>query len=183
MNIPNSLTIIRILLVPFIILFLLIKDFTFNFISFILFCIAAITDIFDGEIARKYKKITNFGVFLDPIADKILVLSILLIFVILKIIPLWIFIIIAVREVLVTSVRGYYLTKGKVIPAKSFGKHKAIWQMSAIFIIFLFFIFKDKVLLLGNWIVHIPYCIILLVMFISVISGVDFFIRLKYEKT
>ena len=107
------------------------------------FLLASLTDFLDGFLAKKNNEITDFGKLMDPIADKILVLSAFLAFVELKIVPAWMIIIIIFREVAITGLRGLAFTKGKVIPADDGGKHKTISQMAAIFIILLFLIFKD----------------------------------------
>ena len=137
MNLPNKLTLLRILLVPAVIAVILI-DFPFHFtVAGVLFGIAAITDALDGKIARRDNLITDFGKFADPLADKILVISVLVCFVKLGLcgaIPL---IIIIFREFTVTSVRLVAAAKGKVIAANMWGKVKTVTQIVAIVAIFL----------------------------------------------
>jgi CDP-diacylglycerol--glycerol-3-phosphate 3-phosphatidyltransferase len=137
MNLPNKLTLLRILLVPAVIAVILI-DFPFHFtVAGVLFGIAAITDALDGKIARRDNLITDFGKFADPLADKILVISVLVCFVKLGLcgaIPL---IIIIFREFTVTSVRLVAAAKGKVIAANMWGKIKTVSQIVAIVAIFL----------------------------------------------
>ena len=136
MNLPNKLTLLRILLVPAVIAVILI-DFPFHFaVAGVLFGIAAITDALDGRIARRDNLITDFGKFADPLADKILVISVLVCFVKLGLcgaIPL---IIIIFREFTVTSVRLVAAAKGKVIAANMWGKVKTVTQIVAIVAIF-----------------------------------------------
>ena len=145
MNTPNKLTIIRILLVPIMLLIYLIKIPgeilgipLFSIILDIIFIIGAITDKLDGYLARKNNQITNFGKFLDPIADKILVISAMLILVEMGRLPAWIPIIIITREF---AVSGYRLIaieqKGNVIAANKWGKLKTVTQMIAIILAFL----------------------------------------------
>lgn len=137
MNLPNKLTLLRILLVPAVIAVILI-DFPFHFaVAGVLFGVAAITDALDGRIARRDNLITDFGKFADPLADKILVISVLVCFVKLGLcgaIPL---IIIIFREFTVTSVRLVAAAKGKVIAANMWGKVKTVTQIVAIVAIFL----------------------------------------------
>ena len=138
MNLPNKLTLLRIILVPFVIAAILIP-FPFHFtVAGLLFGAAAITDAFDGKIARRDNLITDFGKFADPLADKILVISVLVCFVKLGLcgaIPL---IIIIFREFTVTSVRLVAASKGNVIAANMWGKVKTVTQIIAIVAIFVF---------------------------------------------
>ena len=137
MNLPNKLTLLRIILVPAVIAAILI-EFPYHFlIAGLLFGAAAITDALDGKIARRDNLITDFGKFADPLADKILVISVLVCFVKLGLcgaIPL---IIIIFREFTVTSVRLVAAAKGKVIAANMWGKVKTVTQIVAIVAIFL----------------------------------------------
>lgn len=136
MNLPNKLTMLRILLVPAVVAAILI-EFPFHYLlAGLLFGAAAITDAFDGKIARRDNLITDFGKFADPLADKILVISVLVCFVKLGLcgaIPL---IIIIFREFAVTSVRLVASAKGKVIAANMWGKVKTVTQIVAIVTIF-----------------------------------------------
>ena len=145
MNLPNKLTLLRIALVPFVIAAILI-DFPFHFLAAgVLFGAAAITDAFDGKIARRDNLITDFGKFADPLADKILVISVLVCFVKLELcgaIPL---IIIIFREFTVTSVRLVAASNGKVIAANMWGKVKTVCQIIAIVAIFVFWTAMDAV--------------------------------------
>ena len=134
MNLPNMLTIFRILLVPIFVFFMLINpnDSFYLTMSLIIFILASLTDAIDGKIARKYNLVTNFGKFMDPLADKILVMSALLCLLNLKLIDVVIVIIILSREFLVTSIRLIASSNGKVIAANSLGKLKTIFQILAI---------------------------------------------------
>lgn len=145
MNLPNKLTIFRIILVPIMVIISYISiDITFlgiPLISWILtaiFAIASYTDHLDGKLARKNNQITTFGKFADPLADKILVLSALLILVEIKRIPAWIPIIILIREFVVSGYRLIAVEKGgKVIPANIWGKIKTTTQMIGIILMLL----------------------------------------------
>ena len=134
MNVPNMLTIFRILLVPIFVFFMLINpnDSFYLTMSLIIFILASLTDAIDGKIARKYNLVTNFGKFMDPLADKILVMSALLCLLNLKLIDVVIVIIILSREFLVTSIRLIASSNGRVIAANSLGKLKTIFQILAI---------------------------------------------------
>jgi CDP-diacylglycerol--glycerol-3-phosphate 3-phosphatidyltransferase len=129
MNIPNFLTIFRIFL-TFPILLLLPKNPSF---SFTLFLLAILTDYLDGEIARRYNKISNLGKFLDPLADKILVISVLIYFVSMNLMSPWIVIFILFREFMVTGLRMALLQKNIILPALKSGKIKTFFQDMAIF--------------------------------------------------
>ncbi|MBQ4100058.1 MAG: CDP-diacylglycerol--glycerol-3-phosphate 3-phosphatidyltransferase [Oscillospiraceae bacterium] len=136
MNLPNKLTVLRIILVPFFILFLLLPNIPHNNLwALIIFAIASITDMLDGKIARKYNLITNFGKFLDPLADKMLVVSALICFIELNFVSSIAVVIIVAREFLVTSLRLIAAGEGTVIAAGSLGKIKTVVQMVAIIMI------------------------------------------------
>ena len=144
MNLPNKLTVIRILLVPVMVIipFLGIEGNILNIpISFIImnaiFIIASITDKLDGYLARSRNQVTNFGKFLDPIADKILVLAAMLILVEKQMLPAWIPIIVLTREFAVSAYRLIAVEQGgKVIAASNWGKLKTVTQMLAIILAF-----------------------------------------------
>ncbi|MDQ5983182.1 MAG: CDP-diacylglycerol--glycerol-3-phosphate 3-phosphatidyltransferase [Eubacteriales bacterium SKADARSKE-1] len=136
MNTPNKLTILRIILVPLFVFFLLVSTVPNNLlIAGIIFVIASLTDHLDGELARKTNQITNFGKFLDPLADKILVISAYVCFIQLGIIGAVPVIIILMREFMVTSVRLVAVESGKVIAANIWGKAKTVSQIIAVIVI------------------------------------------------
>ena len=139
--IPNIITVARIALCPVIFVLLFVPTFTARFISWILFLIAAFSDLFDGHLARKHGWISDFGKLVDPIADKLLLVSTFIPFYILSntdptegylpiinTFPLWIMLVVFGRELLVTIFRSYAAKRGIVIAAGTAGKHKAIWQ-------------------------------------------------------
>lgn len=132
MNLPNKLTVARILLVPFFVAALLIDFPLNNLVALALFGAASLTDMFDGRIARKHGLITDFGKFADPLADKILVISALLCFVQLGLCDCVAVIIVLFREFVVTSIRLIAAAKGKVIAANMWGKVKTVTQIVAI---------------------------------------------------
>lgn len=130
MNLPNKLTMLRIILVPFFVLFMTLGNSpAFRLIAMVIFIVASLTDMLDGKIARKYGLITNFGKLMDPLADKVLVMSAMICFVALDITPAWIVIVILAREFLVTSLRLIAAGEGVVIAADKWGKIKTVTQM------------------------------------------------------
>ncbi len=150
MNLPNKLTLMRIALVPLIVLFMLWRFPLSYLIAYALFGVAAITDHFDGKIARRDHLITDFGKFADPLADKILVVSILVVFVkhdLCQAVPL---IIILFREFSVTSIRLVAAARGKVIAANLWGKVKTVCQIVAICVIFTLMSAHDIICLATN---------------------------------
>ena len=133
MNTANKLTVFRIILVPFFVLFMLTQFTKYNqLIALIIFVVASITDHFDGHIARKYNMITTFGKSMDPIADKLLVSSALICLTALGSIPAWAVIVIILREFAVSGLRLVAAENGGVIAAAGWGKAKTAAQMTAI---------------------------------------------------
>jgi len=117
MNLPNKLTVSRIVLVGVFMLFLFLHGVIAKVLALITFLIASFTDFLDGYIAKKYNMVTDFGKLMDPIADKVLILAAFLAFVEMELIPAWMVVIIIFREVTITGLRISALTRGKVIPA------------------------------------------------------------------
>lgn len=192
MNLPNKITITRILLVPImmIIPYINIKATILyglplsNIIILAIFLIASLTDFLDGHIARKKNIVTNFGKFLDPIADKLLVFAALVMLVEMDMLPAWIPIVIAAREFMVSAIRMLAASDGKVIAASMLGKIKTVTQMVAISLAFLdinpFMKFIDDSLtnyvLVLNVLSSIAMCIAVIA---TIWSGVDYFIKSK----
>ena len=135
MNLPNKLTIIRVCLIPFFVAALLIdhgNNYTMRIIANVLFIIASLTDLFDGKIARKYNMVTNFGKFMDPLADKLLVCSALICLIELGQLPAWVVIVIISREFIISGFRLVAADNGVVIAASYWGKFKTTFQMIAV---------------------------------------------------
>ena len=130
MNLPNKLTMFRVILIPFFVVFLLV-DITSadKWIALAIFVIASLTDLLDGKIARKYNLVTNFGKFMDPLADKLLVCSALICLIELAKIPSWIVIVIIAREFIISGFRLVASDNGVVIAASYWGKFKTTFQM------------------------------------------------------
>ena len=130
MNLPNKLTLLRAGLIPFFVFFLLDGAIPYHeYVAALLFVAASTTDALDGYIARKYNLITNFGKFMDPLADKLLVCSALICFVELGLVPAWIVIVIISREFIISGFRLVASDNGVVIAASYWGKFKTISQM------------------------------------------------------
>lgn len=131
MNLPNKLTILRVIMVPFFVVFLLLapEHMHFNWIALVIFAVASLTDMLDGKIARKYNLITNFGKFMDPLADKLLVCSALIGLTSIDMIPAWMTILIIAREFIISGFRLIAAEKGVVIAAGIWGKLKTVCQM------------------------------------------------------
>jgi len=143
MNIANKITIARIGLTFVFMIFLFMNGLWPKVAGFAVFILAAVSDLLDGKIAKKYNMVTDFGKLMDPIADKILVLSALIAFVQMQIIEGWMVLVIFSREILVTSLRLFALNKGKVLSAGRSGKHKTFSQMVLISLILCFILFKE----------------------------------------
>ena len=134
-TLPNKLTVLRMILVPFFVAALLIQNgeiFALRMTALVLFLIASLTDLLDGKIARKYNLVTNFGKFMDPLADKLLVCSALICLVQLGQLPAWIVIIIISREFIISGFRLVAADQGVVIAASMWGKSKTVSQMISI---------------------------------------------------
>ena len=130
MNLPNKLTMLRIILIPVFLVFLLIESIPLHYLwAFITFVVACITDTLDGNIARSRGLITDFGKLMDPLADKLLVMSALVSFITVAGVPVWVVVLILAREFMVTSLRLIAAGKGVVIAADKWGKIKTISQM------------------------------------------------------
>jgi CDP-diacylglycerol--glycerol-3-phosphate 3-phosphatidyltransferase len=138
MNVPNVLTLFRILL-TFVFIVLLTKEgLGSKIFALIIFTLASLTDFLDGYIARKYDLISRFGKLMDPIADKFLILSAFFIFTQLRVIASWMFAVILAREVIVTGLRLFAVRKGKALAAEGAGKLKTVLQIISVYLIILF---------------------------------------------
>ena len=139
MNLPNKLTLFRVILIPFFVFFLLAPYFEGygNYIAVAVFIVASITDFVDGKIARKYNLVTNFGKFMDPLADKLLVSSALICLVALNKIPAWVVIVIIAREFIISGFRLVAADNGVVIAASYWGKFKTAFQMVTVIVLIL----------------------------------------------
>ena len=134
MNLPNKLTVLRIIMVPFFVFFMLtdVGGDANKWIALVLFCVASLTDMLDGKIARARNLVTNFGKFMDPLADKLLVCSAMICLIETGELPFWIVIIIIAREFIISGFRQIAADNGIVIAASKWGKLKTICQMAMI---------------------------------------------------
>ena len=140
MNLPNKLTTLRVIMIPFFVFFLLWQNGenrTFRMIALALFIIASLTDLLDGKIARKYNLVTNFGKFMDPLADKLLVCSALICLIELNALPAWMVIVIISREFIISGFRLIASDYGVVIAASYWGKFKTTFQMVSVVLLIL----------------------------------------------
>lgn len=187
MNLANKLTIIRIFLVPIFLIFIAVKDIPYGTtLATLVFVIAALTDKLDGYIARSRNQITNFGKFMDPLADKLLVTAALVSLVEFHIIPSWAAIIIIAREFAVTGLRTVAASDGVVIAASWWGKLKTVIQIIAIILLLLKFNIQSQneftniisnTTLLNNLFNFLPELFLYLAVIITIISGIDYFIK------
>lgn len=175
MTLANKITLTRFLLIPVMVVFMMLdttKEIMgvqmYHFIAAIIFTIASFTDFLDGYIARKYNQITTFGKFLDPIADKVLVISAMIFLVGTGTIAFWGVVIVIFREFIITGVRLLAMEKGDVIAASPYGKIKTITTMLALLI-----------MLFGNFTLQPIYGEVLwyIAIFFTVVSGLDYIIK------
>ena len=141
MNLPNKLTMFRVILIPFFVFFLLAPYFEGygNYVAVAIFIVASLTDLLDGKIARKYNLVTNFGKFMDPLADKLLVCSAMICLIELGLLPAWIVILIIAREFIISGFRLIASDNGVVIAASYWGKFKTTFQMLMVIVLLLNF--------------------------------------------
>ena len=140
MNLPNKLTVLRICMIPFFVAALLYEggaSRNMRILADILFIAASLTDLLDGKIARKYNLVTNFGKFMDPLADKLLVCSALICLIQLEQLPAWMVIIIISREFIISGFRLVASDNGVVIAASYWGKFKTVFQMISVILLIL----------------------------------------------
>ena len=170
MNLPNKLTMFRVILIPFFIVFLLVPITPVDkWIALGIFIVASLTDFLDGYIARKYHLVTNFGKFMDPLADKLLVCSALICLIELDRIPSWMVIIIIAREFVISGFRLIASDNGVVIAASYWGKFKTTFQMIAVCLMIADIAMLSLVTSIVTWIAVI----------LTVVSLVDYLIKNK----
>lgn len=195
MNLPNKLTVLRIIMIPFVLLFMLpVPVFTDTFagwnnfvltygqiVACVIFALASLTDMLDGKIARSRNIVTNLGKFLDPIADKMLVVSVLIALVQSGRLHALVVIIIICREFVVTGIRLLASDKGVVIAASNLGKAKTVSQMIAIMLMMLEGLF---ILILGRWFTSAEWFVqtvgnlaMTVAVLLTLISGIDYFMK------
>ena len=174
MNLANKLTLLRVVLVPVFMALLLADGALFQYAALAVFVIASLTDMLDGQIARRYNQTTTFGKFADPLADKMLTTAAFLVFMEQGIINSWALIIILVREFAVSGVRLAAVSEGKVIAASFFGKFKTVAQMIAIIATIL--LMNIPAVPIGTGL-HISAALIWISKIFTVLSGADYLIK------
>ncbi|KUO75303.1 MAG: CDP-diacylglycerol--glycerol-3-phosphate 3-phosphatidyltransferase [Clostridia bacterium BRH_c25] len=173
MNLANKITLLRIFMIP-VFMVLMLMEFPYHMeAALAVFLIASLTDKLDGYLARKYNMITDFGKFMDPLADKLLVTGAFVVLVQLGRIEAWIVFVILAREFAVTGLRSLAAAQNVIIAASNYGKIKTVAQIIAI-----------SVLLLGNYpfsLINIPMDIIMVyaALIITILSGLDYFSKNK----
>lgn len=173
MNLANKLTVIRMVLVPIFLISAITGTFAGNVLALIIFIAASITDKLDGYIARSKNQVTNFGKFMDPLADKLLVTSALIVLVDQGIVPGWVVVVIIAREFIVSGLRTLAASQGVVIAASKWGKLKTAVQMTGIIMGLLSMVYNPQ------WLVYLTQIVIYVAAIITIISGVDYFIKSK----
>lgn len=181
MNLPNKLTILRLILIPFFVACFFIKSIPYNYIiATVIFCAAAFTDFLDGYIARKYNLVTNLGKFLDPIADKVLVSTALIVlitvpYVMPKIMGAICVSIIIARELMISAFRQIAATKNIVMAADRVGKIKTVFQDLAIII--LLFTCQIKDVYIFDIFCYIGLTLLLIATLLTIISAINYIVK------
>ena len=175
-NLPNCLTLMRIFAAPLVVVLLYYEGPLTCFGAALLFALASITDLLDGHIARRDNLVTSFGKFLDPLADKILICSVLIMFTYLNWVAAWITIVIVCRELLVTGLRAMAADEGIVLAADKFGKWKTTLQSVAVVPLTMHYpVIGINVHALGEFLLYIALAL-------TVVSGVNY-VYSYYNKT
>jgi len=201
LNIPNLLTLSRIILIPLFLYLIFTPTIEHRIWALVIFVIASLTDLLDGWTARKLKQETETGKFLDPLADKFLVISALIAFLFLDpFIPLWMVIVIIARDLLITLMRYLAIKKGTSLRTSRLGKVKTAFQMISIILIIMVFIVRNSIKnvqleiaqlsalkyetiveiinsdLHHKWLIVCPYCIMAIVTLLTALSGLRYIV-------
>ena len=176
MNLPNRLTMLRVCMIPFFVVFARMNAFWAQCVAVGVYAVACVTDALDGRIARSRNLITNFGKFMDPIADKLLVMSAMIVLTAQGRMPDWVCILMLAREFLVSGFRLVAVEKGVVIAAGPLGKLKTVFQMIATIALMLL-VPVDGFALLGRAGAVVASVLMYIALALTVISGADYIIR------
>lgn len=169
LTLPNGVSIIRIVTIPIILILLFFSDRVFQWITAFLFLSVSLTDMLDGYLARRRKLVTTLGKFLDPLADKLLVVTTLIALMELRGVPLWMVLIIVGREIAVTGLRGIAASQGIILSATVLGKYKTTFEVAAIFFLILNGeIFSIQIRSIGMGLLWVA-------LILSILSGIDYF--------
>lgn len=172
MNLPNKLTVLRVILIPVFLAALFFAPAPANrYAAVLVFIVASLTDLLDGKIARKYNMVTNFGKFMDPLADKLLVMSALVSMVALGDLAAWVVIVILAREFAITGFRTLAVEAGTVLAASWWGKVKTTVQMAMVILVLLELPF--------GFMRPIEVGLVGLAVFFTILSGVDYIVKNK----
>ena len=176
MNLPNKLTVLRVIMVPFFVLFMLtdLGGDANKWIALAIFCVASLTDMLDGKIARARNLVTNFGKFMDPLADKLLVCSAMICLIPVGKLPAWIVSMIIAREIIISGFRLIASDNGIVIAASYWGKFKTVSQMFMIILLIADF---------GGIFVMIENVLIWVSLILTVVSLIDYIAKNKQVLT
>jgi CDP-diacylglycerol--glycerol-3-phosphate 3-phosphatidyltransferase len=174
-NLPNTLTLFRILMVPLLMVFMLTDSLASDIVALVVFLAAAVSDFLDGFIARRWHQTTALGAFLDPLADKLLVTAALVSLVDIHELSAWIAMVVIARELAVTGLRMVAAAKGVVISASIWGKVKTLSQLVAIACLII-----EPRWIKPEWTVwgqKITWWLVMLMLALTVVSGIDYFVR------
>ena len=177
MNLPNKLTIARMAMVPLFMIALLMNTPASRIIATVIFALASLTDMLDGQIARKYNMVTNFGKLMDPLADKVLTAAAMICLVELGDLAAWIAVVIIFREYLITGLRSVAASENIVVAANIWWKVKTVCQMIALMLLMV----KPQVVALcgidlGLWIMYVAVAL-------TIYSGLDYVLKLNKQIT
>lgn len=176
MNLPNKLTVLRVIMIPFFVVFMLmdITGAANKWIALAIFIVASLTDLLDGKIARKYNLVTNFGKFMDPLADKLLVSAAMICMIEKGMLASWIVIIIISREFIISGFRLVASDGGIVIAASYWGKFKTVFQMMMIIVL---------IMDLGGVFDIIGKALVWIALALTIVSLIDYVIKNKQVLT
>ncbi|MEW6685745.1 MAG: CDP-diacylglycerol--glycerol-3-phosphate 3-phosphatidyltransferase [Candidatus Edwardsbacteria bacterium] len=184
MNLPNKLTLSRIILSLVFMVFILINHLYSHYLALFIFIVAALTDVGDGYLARRNGEVTSFGRFMDPMADKLLVSMAFISFVALKLVEVWMVLVIVGREFLIMGLRTLVAYRGSAMSSSLLAKYKTATQMSAAIIILLYFNLKTTLITQG---IAFPWSertgtlflngLVFLAMALTVISAIDYLLK------
>lgn len=176
MNTPNRLTLLRIVLIPVFVVFALLRAQWAQYVALLIYILACITDMLDGRIARARNLVTNFGKFADPIADKLLVMSALVVLVASGRMPAWVCIMMLAREFIISGLRLVAAGNGRVIAAGKLGKLKTVFQMSATIALMLLIPVTGKALL-GRFGVVLANVLMYIATVLTIVSGAEYILN------
>ena len=177
MNLPNKLTIARMCMVPLFMIALMMNTPASRIIATVIFALASLTDMLDGQIARKHNMVTNFGKLMDPLADKVLTAAAMICLVELGDLVAWIAVVIIFREYLITGLRSVAANENIVVAANIWGKVKTVCQMIALMLLML----KPQIMALcgidiGLWVMYVAVAL-------TIYSGLDYVLKLNKQIT